>query len=115
MYNKTFLIGRLVRDPESRTTTSGITLTRFSIAIDRTGGRENKVTDFINIVAWRRLAEVAAQYLKKGKLVAVEGALRIDAYEKNGQTRDWVEVVADNFQMLDKITDNVSASEEFAT
>ena len=52
--------------------------------------------------------------MKKGKLVAVEGALRIDAYEKNGQTRDWVEVVADNFQMLDKISEETRLSEEVA-
>ena len=111
MYNKTFLIGRLVKDPESRTTASGIAFSRFTIAIDRTGGRENKVTDFINIVAWRRLGEVAAQYLKKGKLIAVEGALRIDTYEKGGQSREWVEVVADNFQMLDKLSDEAREQE----
>ena len=46
------------------------------------------------------------QYLKKGKLVSIEGALRIDEYEKNGQTREWVEVVAENFQMLDRQSDN---------
>ena len=107
MYNKTFIIGRLVRDPEARVTPSGVSLSRFTVAVDRIGGnRENKVTDFINIVAWRKLSEIAAQFLKKGKLVAVEGALRIDNYEKNGESREWVEVVADNFQMLDKVSDN---------
>ena len=87
-------------------------MARFTVAIDRTGGRENKVTDFINIVTWRRLAEIAGQYLKKGKLVAVEGALRIDSYEKQGKTREWVEVVADNFQMLDKLSEGVQSQEE---
>ena len=113
MYNKTFLIGRLVKDPESRVTTSGVTLTRFTIAIDRNFKKNDdgaSSTDFINIVAWRRLAEVAEQYLKKGKLIAVEGSLRIDQYEKNGQSREWVEVVADNFQMLDKISEDVAVS-----
>ena len=106
MFNKAVLIGRLVKDPESRVTSSGISLARFTIAIDRIGGNvENKVTDFINIVAWRRLAEIATQFLKKGKLIAVEGALRIDHYEKDGQNREWDEVVADNFQMLDRSTD----------
>ncbi|MBH37676.1 single-stranded DNA-binding protein [bacterium] len=113
MFNKAVLIGRLVRDPESRVTSSGISFARFTIAIDRIGGNaENKVTDFINIVAWRRLAEIATQFLKKGKLVAVEGALRIDEYEKEGQTREWVEVVADNFQMLDRSTDAPSTENE---
>ena len=112
MYNKVFLIGRLVKDPDSRVTTSGISLTRFTIAIDRPGKKENTVTDFINIVTWRKLAEIANQFLKKGKLIAVEGALRIDSYDKNGQSRQWIEVVADNFQMLDRITDESRSSEE---
>ena len=111
MYNKVFLIGRLTKDPDSRVTASGIPLTRFAIAIDRPGNRDNKVTDFINIVAWRRTAEIAGQYLKKGKLVSIEGSLRIDNYEKNGQTREWIEVVAENFQMLDRQNDNISNQE----
>lgn len=111
MYNKVFLIGRLTRDPESRVTTSGITLTRFSLAVNRNYGKNQKEnsTDYITIVTWRRLAEVASQYLKKGKLVAIEGELRIDSYEKNGQSREWIEVVADNFQMLERISDEVPA------
>ena len=108
MVNKTVLIGRLTRDPELRVTSSGITVARFSIAIDRVKRKDqDSVTDFINIVVWRRLAEIAGQYLKKGKLVAIEGELRLDNYEKNGETRQWVEVVADNFQMLDRISDTV--------
>ena len=108
MVNKTVLIGRLTRDPELRVTSSGITVARFSIAIDRVKRKDQEsVTDFINIVVWRRLAEIAGQYLKKGKLVAIEGELRLDNYEKNGETRQWVEVVADNFQMLDRISDTV--------
>ena len=103
MYNKVFLIGRLTRDPEVKVTSSGITLARFTLAIDRIKRRDaEQQTDFINVVMWRRQAEIAEQYLKKGKLTAIEGALRIDEYDKNGQTREWVEVVADNFQMLDR-------------
>tara|TARA_B100001094_G_C17852169_1_gene633210 strand:- start:300 stop:647 length:348 start_codon:yes stop_codon:yes gene_type:complete len=112
MYNKVFLIGRLVKDPDSRVTTSGISLTRFTIAIDRPGKKENAVTDFINIVTWRKTAEIANQFLKKGKLVSIEGTLRIDNYDKDGQSRQWIEVVADNFQMLDKISDETRSSEE---
>ena len=112
MFNKVFLIGRLVKDPEARVTTSGISLTKFTIAIDRSGKRENTITDFINITTWRRLAEIAGQYLKKGKLIAIEGRLQIETYEKNGQQREWVEVIADNFQMLDKISDETRTSEE---
>ena len=111
MYNKVVLIGRLTKDPDSRMTASGIPLTRFTLAIDRSGGRENKVTDFLNIVTWRRTAEIASQFLKKGKLIAIEGSLRIDTYEKNGQIREWVEVVADNLQMLDRQTDSFTQEE----
>ena len=88
MYNHAVLIGRLVKDPEYRLTPSGIAVTRFTIAINRirrqsTSGEE-KTADFIRIVAWRRLAEICNQYLKKGKLVAIEGRLQIDSYEKDG-------------------------------
>lgn len=100
MYNKTFLIGRLVRDPEMRMTSSGIPFTRFTIAVDRFG--KDSGADFIRIVCWRRLAEIASQYMHKGKLVAVEGALQIDTYEREGITRESVEVIADNIQMLDR-------------
>lgn len=106
MYNKVFLIGRLVRDAEVRVTVSGISIARFTVAVDRfrrrdTGGGE---TDFLRVVCFRRLAEVAGQYLKKGKLISVEGAIRFDSYEKDGQQRESVEIHADGFQMLDKIS-----------
>jgi single-strand DNA-binding protein len=102
MFNKSFLIGRLVRDPETRVTTSGITVTRFTIAIDRFKKRgEESSADFIRVVSWRRLAEICGQYLKKGKLVAVEGPLHIETYEKDGMNRESIEIVADNVQMLD--------------
>ena len=100
--NKTFLIGRLVRDPEYRMTPSGVPLCRFSIAIDRIPKQENQSADFIRIVTWRRLAEICNQYLKKGKLVSIEGRLQIDSYEKDGEKRISAEVVADGMQMLDR-------------
>jgi single-strand DNA-binding protein len=107
MLNKAFLIGRLVRDPEMRVTLSGITVTRFTIAVDRIRKNENgeKQADFIRVVAWRRLGEICGEYLKKGKLVAVEGRLQLDTYEKDGQRRSTAEIVADNLQMLDRISD----------
>ncbi|MBT3582362.1 single-stranded DNA-binding protein [Candidatus Woesearchaeota archaeon] len=104
MYNKAFLIGRLTRDPETRVTLSGITVTRFTIAIDRfrkKDGQESS-TDFIRIVCWRRLAEICGEYLNKGKLVAVEGRLQVEFYEKDGEQRESAEIIADNVQMLDK-------------
>lgn len=104
MLNKVFLIGRLTRDPESSSTQSGVAYCKFSIAIDRfTKGKDGEsLTDFIRIVCWRRLAEICSQYLKKGKLVCVEGRLQIDLFEKNGEKREFSEVTALNVQMLDR-------------
>jgi single-strand DNA-binding protein len=115
MYNKVFLIGNLTRDPELRYTTSGIPVARFAIAVNRfkkkgaaeTGSQgmnrdgSYQDVDFINIVAWRRLAEICGEYLKKGRPVAIEGRLQIRSYTgKDGQPRTMTEVVADNMQML---------------
>ena len=100
--NKTFIIGRLVRDPDFRLTPSGVALCRFSVAVDRIPKQENQSADFIRVVAWRRLAEICNQYLKKGKLIAIEGRLQIDSYDKDGEKRFSAEVVADTMQMLDR-------------
>ena len=110
MYNKVFLIGNLTRDPELRYTTSGIPVVRFAIAVNRfkkkgaeDGGQgsSSQDVDFINIVAWRRLAEICGEYLKKGRPVAIEGRLQIRSYTgKDGQPKTMAEVVADGMQML---------------
>ena len=108
MYNKVFLIGNLTRDPELRYTTSGIPVARFAIAVNRFGqknasGERSQEVDFLNIVAWRRLAEICGEYLKKGRPVAIEGRLQIRSYQgKDGQQKTMTEVVADNMQMLGK-------------
>jgi single-strand DNA-binding protein len=104
MYNKVFLIGRLTRDPETRYTTAGVAVSRFSLAINRPQRRDsaNNEVDFIRVVAWRKLAEICNEYLRKGKLIAIEGRLQISSYEKNGQRFQTAEVVADNMQMLDR-------------
>jgi len=113
--NKAFIIGRLVRDPEFRMTPSGIALCRFTIATDRIPKQENQSADFIRVVTWRRLAEICNQYLKKGKLTAIEGRLQIDSYEKDGEKRYSAEIVADGMQMLDsrnsEPSDNFSQQE----
>jgi single-strand DNA-binding protein len=114
MYNKVFLIGRLTKDPEMRVTLSGISVTRFTIAIDRIPrkNQQQKTTDFLRIVSWRRLAEICGEYLKKGKLVAVEGRLQFDNYEVEGESRQSVEIVADNVQMLDRINESTRTNSE---
>ncbi len=99
--NNVVLIGRLTRDPDQRFTSSGVAVVNFTLAVDRrfkTDG-EKKV-DFIDIVAWRQLGELCANYLKKGREAAVQGRLEIETYEKDGQKRKSAKVIADNVQFI---------------
>ncbi len=100
--NNVCLIGRLTRDPELRTTASGISNCKFSIAVD---GRPNSDgephTDFINIVVWRNLADNIAKYCKKGSMVGVTGRIQTGSYEdQDGNTRYTTDVVAENIRFL---------------
>ena len=105
MLNRIILIGRLAQDPELRYTQSGTAVASFALAVERqrpnqAGERE---TDFINIVAWQKLGELSAQYLRKGRMAAVEGRLQIRQYEnREGQKVRVAEVVADNVRFLDR-------------
>ena len=104
MLNRVVLTGRMVADPELKYTGSGIAVSNFSIAVNRTfknqqGERE---TDFINIVAWRKTAELVGQYSGKGKLVGVDGRLQVRHYQTDdGQKRTVYEVVAESIQFLE--------------
>ncbi len=99
MLNRVILMGRLVSDPELKTTASGISVTSFRIAVDRgyvKQGEERKA-DFIDIVCWRQTAEFVCRYFGKGAMIAVEGQLQTRTYQaKDGTNRYVVEVVADN-------------------
>ena len=104
MLNRAILIGRLTRDPEMRYTPNGIATTSFTIACDRpvAQGKE-KEADFIPVVTWRQTAEACANYLKKGRLCAVEGRIQVRNYENNEGKRVYVtEVVADNVRFLER-------------
>jgi len=105
MYNRIILIGRLTRDPELRYVPSGAPVASFTLAVDRPfrDQQGNRETDFIDIVAWRKLAEQVSQYMSKGRMVAVEGRLQIRSYEtQDGQKRKVAEVVADGVRFLDR-------------
>lgn len=100
MLNKIVLMGRLVRDPELRSTPSGAAVANFTLAVDRdfknkdTGEKE---TDFINIQTWRNTAEFVSKYFTKGRMAIVEGRLQIRNYtDKEGNKRTAAEVVADS-------------------
>lgn len=106
MINKAILVGNLGRDPETRTTPSGQSVAKFSVATthrwkDRDGNRQER-TEWHNIVCWGRQAEIAGQYLTKGRQVYVEGRLQTDSWDdkETGKKMYRTEIVCDNFQML---------------
>jgi single-strand DNA-binding protein len=109
--NHVILIGRLTRDPELRYTSSGIAVTKFTLAVDRsfTNQQGERETDFINIITWRVLAERCANYLKKGSLVAIRGAIQTGKYEnQEGRTIYTTDIVADEVRFLDPKNRNES-------
>ena len=98
MLNCAVIMGRLTADPELRQTPNGVSVTRFSVAVDRgyvRAGEERK-TDFINVVAWRQTAEFVSRYFSKGAMIAVQGSIQTGSYEKDGIKRSTFEIVADN-------------------
>lgn len=105
MLNRVVLIGRLTRDPELRYIPSGVSVTRFTLAVDRNYQKQQgeSSADFIPIVVWRALGENCAKYLTKGRLVAVSGRIQTGSYEaQDGSKRYTTEVVADEVQFLEK-------------
>ncbi|WP_154894413.1 single-stranded DNA-binding protein [Paenibacillus illinoisensis] len=104
MLNRVILIGRLTRDPELRYTPAGVAVTQFTLAVDRpfTSQGGEREADFIPVVTWRQLAETCANYLRKGRLAAVEGRIQVRNYENNEGKRVYVtEVIADNVRFLE--------------
>lgn len=103
--NKIILVGRLTRDPEIRSTSSGQSVCNFGIATnrvwnDKASGQKKEETEFHNVVLWRRLAEIASQYLSKGSLVLIEGRLQTSSWEdSSGNKRYRTEVVAQTMQL----------------
>ena len=99
--NQVILMGRLTRDPETRSTTSGKTVTSFSLAVDR--GGQDDTADFFDVTAWEKTGELVAQYLSKGRRVLVQGRLRQDSWDDKdtGKKRSKVEVVANDVTFLD--------------
>lgn len=100
MLNKIFIMGRLARDPELRHTQSGTPVASFTLAVDRDFKDKNtgeKVTDWIDVVAWRGTGEFVSRYFSKGRMAVVEGRLQIrDWTDRDGNKRRSAEVVADN-------------------
>lgn len=108
--NSVTLIGRIVRDPETRHTASGTAMARFTIAVDRNYNKEKKeeemtagrpVADFISCVAWGKTAETIGKYFSKGSQIAVQGRIQTGSYEANDGTRRYTtDVVVDRFEFI---------------
>lgn len=113
--NKAMIIGNLTRDPETRNTPSGQTVASFSVATNMVwndqSGQQQKKTEFHNVVAWRKLAEICSQYLKKGSKVYIEGRLQTSEWTgQDGNKRYRTEIVAENMIMLDKSSGSSTAN-----
>ncbi len=114
--NRAQILGNVVRDPESRTIPSGHNVSSFSVATnmvwnDKDGAKQEKV-EFHNIVAWRRLADICTQYLKKGRKVYVEGRLQTRSWEdQNGVKKYRTEILAENVILLDRPSGGTNAAE----
>jgi len=117
--NKVMLIGRLTRDPEAKTTAQGTTVTTFSLATSLvwtdSAGQKQKKTEFHNIVAWRKLAEICAQYLRKGSQIYLEGRLQTRSWDdqQSGTKKYRTEIIADNMIMLDSKGSGQGGGENF--
>lgn len=105
MYNKITLIGRLTKDPDLKYTKNGNAVSRMTLAVDRRykDSQGNQLTDFIPIIAWNKLAETVANYLDKGKLIAVDGSLEIRSYEHEGVKKYIAEVISNDIRFLEKV------------
>ena len=111
MFNKVIMMGRIVNDPELRTTPQGVNVCSFRIAVDRRfqqKGEERK-SDFFNVVAWRQQAEFVNRYFGKGRMILVEGELNTRSYtDKNGNPSTWYEIVADRISFTGEKSQNGS-------
>ena len=99
--NRVELIGNITKDLELRTTSNGVSVSKFSIAVNQGYGEEQK-TDFLNCIAWRKQAENLCKYCDKGSKIAIEGKLQSYSYEDgNGNKKYGMQVIADNITFLD--------------
>ena len=104
--NKVQLIGRLGKDPESKFTPTGKKVVHYPVAVSHRwkggDGESREHTEWVNVEAWGRLGEVCQEYLKKGSLVYLEGRLKTDKYESEGENKYFTKIVAVGMQMLDR-------------
>lgn len=106
--NRTIMVGRPTRDPEMKYTSAGVAVTQFTLAVNRAfKGQDGVEADFFPVVCWRALAENVGEYMKKGRLVGVEGRMQVRSYEDTSGRRVYVtELIADEVRFLDSAGDS---------
>ena len=104
--NLVTLVGRLTADPNLKYSQSGKAFCKFSVAVQREYNREE--ADFINCIAWDKRAEAIAEYLRKGRRLAIQGRLSVRNYEQDGETKWLTEVIVDKFEFIDSSSNNDS-------
>ncbi|MEX2169685.1 MAG: single-stranded DNA-binding protein [Pirellulales bacterium] len=112
-FNRVILVGNLTRDPELRHIPSGTAVTEIGLATKNRVKRNNEWVDepvFVDVTLWGRMAEVVNEYLSKGSPILIEGRLKLDTWEKDGQKRSKLSVVADQMQMLGSKGDSAGRS-----
>lgn len=114
--NRVELIGNLGRDPDSRFTPNGNKVCSFTVAVNRrwknNDGEPSEATDWFNIEAWGRTAEICQEYLKKGSFVYLEGRLQTDKYEQEGEIKFFTKVITRQLQMLDRRENGETGEQE---
>lgn len=113
MLNSAVVMGRLTSDPEVRSTPAGVSVCRFTVAVDRSyvkQGEERKA-DFIDILAWRQTAEFVGKYFQKGQMIAIQGSIQTGSYEKDGIKRRTFEIVAENVSFCGSKSESNGTSE----
>ena len=113
-FNKVMIGGRLTADPENSQTTSGISMTRFSVAVNRRFAKDSsqQQTDFFNVTAWRATADFVSKYFKKGSSIFITGSLQTRSWtDQNGQKRYATDIVADEVSFVDSRSESSSSGQ----
>lgn len=113
MLNSAIIVGRITADPELKQTPSGVSVTKFTVAVDRdyVKSGEERQADFIKVVAWRGSADFVSKYFKKGSMIAVQGSIQTSSYEKDGVKHYTFEIIADSVSFCGNKTNNKTATE----
>lgn len=117
MLNCAIIMGRLTADPELRKTPSDVSVTSFTVAVDRKYNKdEEKIADFINVVAWRGSADFVCKYFKKGQMIAVQGEIQTRNYDDKDGIKRWVtEIIADNVSFCGSKSNGTTQTENISS